>query len=56
MEIIDIIKDSFMFPANNLTALAIYIAITFVVGVLAALGVGIGALGASSGIYLIGTA
>ena len=35
MEIKEIIMDSFQFPANNLKALAIYIAITFVVGILA---------------------
>ena len=35
MEIMDIIKDAFTFPANNLKALAIYIVITFIVGILA---------------------
>ena len=35
MEITEIIKESFMFPANNLKALAIYIVITFVLGILA---------------------
>lgn len=35
MEIMEIIKDSFTFPANNLKALAIYIVITFVLGILA---------------------
>lgn len=35
MEIMEIIKDSFTFPVNNLKALAIYIVITFVVGLLA---------------------
>lgn len=39
MEIIDIIKESFVFPANNLKALAIYIAITFVLGILVAGGI-----------------
>ena len=39
MEITEIIKDSLMFPANNLKALAIYIAITFVVGILVAGGI-----------------
>ena len=53
MEIIDIIKDSFMFPANNLTALAIYIAITFVIGILAAGGAAVGALGVNSGAFVI---
>ena len=36
MEIIEIMKDGLMFPANNLKALAIYIVITFVVGILCA--------------------
>ena len=53
MEILDIIKDSFMFPANNLTALAIYIAITFVVGILAGIGAAVGALAANSGAFVI---
>lgn len=53
MEITDIIKDSFMFPANNLTALAIYIAITFVIGILAAGGAAVGALGVNSGAFVI---
>ena len=35
----EIIKDSFTFPANNLKALAIYIAITFVMGILIAGGI-----------------
>ncbi len=39
MEITEIIKDSLMFPANNLKALAIYIAITFVMGILVAGGI-----------------
>lgn len=39
MEITEIIKDSFMFPANNLKALAIYIAITFALGILIAGGI-----------------
>ena len=39
MEITEIIKESFIFPANNLKALAIYIAITFVVGILVAGGI-----------------
>ena len=39
MEITDIIKESFIFPANNLKALAIYIAITFVMGILIAGGI-----------------
>lgn len=53
MEIIDIIKDSFMFPANNLTALAIYIAITFVIGILAGIGAAVGALAVNSGAFVI---
>ena len=53
MEILDIIKDSFMFPANNLTALAIYIAITFVIGILAGIGAAVGALAANSGAFVI---
>lgn len=53
MEIIDIIKDSFMFPANNLTALAIYIAITFVIGILAGIGAAVASFGVNSSVYLI---
>ena len=34
MEITEIIKDSFKFPANNIKALAIYIVLTFVIGLL----------------------
>jgi hypothetical protein len=34
MEILDIIKDAFIFPTNNLEKLAIYIVLTFVVGLL----------------------
>lgn len=36
MEIMEIIKESLMFPANNLKALAIYIVITFILGILCA--------------------
>lgn len=39
MEIMEIIKESFMFPANNLKALAIYIVITFVAGILSVGGI-----------------
>lgn len=39
MEIMEIIKDSFTFPVNNLKALAIYIAITFVAGLIIAGGI-----------------
>ena len=34
MEIIDIIKEAFIFPSNNLEKLAIYIVLTFVMGML----------------------
>ena len=36
MEIMEIIKEAFMFPVNNLKALAIYIVVTFVIGILTA--------------------
>ncbi len=36
MEIMEIIKEAFMFPVNNLKALAIYIVVTFVMGILTA--------------------
>jgi hypothetical protein len=39
MEIMEIIKDSFMFPANNVKALIIYVVITFIIGLLAVGGV-----------------
>lgn len=39
MEILDIIKESFIFPSQNLAKLAIYIVITFIVGLIAAGGV-----------------
>lgn len=36
MEILDIIKEAFIFPSQNLEKLAIYIVLTFVIGLLAA--------------------
>lgn len=53
MEITDIIKDAFTFPANNLKALAIYIVITFVMGILSFGGVLFIALSGESGFYII---
>lgn len=45
MEIMDIIKESLIFPSNDLAKLAIYIALTFVAGILAVLGLILFALG-----------
>lgn len=45
MEIIDIIKESFIFPSQNLEKLAIYIVLMFVLGLLAVGGIVTGALG-----------
>lgn len=39
MEILDIIKESFIFPSQNLGKLAIYIVITFIIGLIAVGGV-----------------
>jgi hypothetical protein len=39
MEIMEIIKDSFIFPSNDISKLAIYIALSFAIGILAILGV-----------------
>ena len=54
MEIMDIIKESFVFPSKDLAKLAIYIAITFAVAILAILGIVFLALGlADSIIYAV---
>ena len=55
MEIMDIIKEAFLFPSQNLEKLAIYIVITFVVGILIGGGVILTAFGAYAGefIYVI---
>ncbi|MDO5832847.1 MAG: DUF4013 domain-containing protein [Methanobrevibacter sp.] len=53
MEITEIIKDSFMFPANNLKALAIYIAITFVMGIIFAGGIFSGIGAQNSALYAV---
>ena len=53
MEIMEIIKDSFTFPVNNIKALAIYIAITFVIGILCAGGVVTAVFSVDSAAYLI---
>lgn len=52
MEILDIIKDAFIFPTNNLEKLAIYIVITFVVGLLFGGGVVLAALSTMDASYL----
>lgn len=57
MEIMDIIKESFLFPSNNLEKLAIYIVLTFVMGLIAAGGIiSLYLASESSSIYLILTA
>ena len=55
METMDIIKEAFLFPSQNLEKLAIYIVITFVVGILIGGGVILTAFGAYGGefIYVI---
>lgn len=45
MEIMDIIKESLIFPSNDLAKVAIFIALTFVTGILAVLGIVLFALG-----------
>ena len=49
MEIMDIIKEAFLFPSQNLEKLAIYIVIMFVVGILLGGGFILTALGLSDG-------
>lgn len=57
MEILDIIKESFIFPSNNLEKLAIYIVLSFVLGLFAVGGVlSIYLASESSSIYFILTA
>ncbi|WP_405295293.1 DUF4013 domain-containing protein [Methanobrevibacter sp.] len=46
MEIMEIIKESLIFPSNDLAKLAIYIALTFAAGILAVLGIVLFAIGA----------
>ena len=52
MEILDIIKDAFIFPTNNLEKLAIYIVLTFVVGLFIVGGAILTALGIMDTSYL----
>jgi hypothetical protein len=54
MEIMDIIKEAFIFPSNNLEKLAIYIVLTFVLGLIVAGGVITTVVGVNnSSVYLI---
>ena len=55
MEIMDIIKEAFVFPSQNLEKLAIYIVVTFVLGILIGGGILLTVLGisASESIYVI---
>jgi len=54
MEIMDIIKEAFIFPSNNLEKLAIYIVLTFVMGLIVAGGVITTVAGVNnSSVYLI---
>jgi hypothetical protein len=54
MEIMDIIKEAFIFPSNNLEKLAIYIVLTFVMGLIVAGGVITTVTGVNnSSVYLI---
>lgn len=48
MEIMEIIKDSIVFPSTDLAKLAIYIVLTFVIALLAGLGTALLALGANN--------
>lgn len=52
MEILEIIKDAFIFPTNNLEKLAIYIVLTFVVGLLMGGGVILAAFSTMDASYL----
>lgn len=57
MEIIDIIKEAFIFPSQNLEKLAIYIALIFVMGILAVGGVFTGVFAVvNNSLYFILTA
>ena len=57
MEIIDIIKEAFIFPSQNLEKLAIYIALMFVMGILAVGGVFTGVFAVvNNSLYFILTA
>lgn len=53
MEIMEIIKDSFTYPVNNFKALAIYIVITFVIGLFIAGGAIVSIFSVNSAAYLI---
>ena len=54
MEIMDIIKSAFIFPSQNLEKLAIYIALSFVVGILFLGGVLTGVLGiANNAVFIV---
>ena len=53
MEIMEIVKDSLMFPVNNIKALAIYIVIIFVISILITGGLIASVASANSGAYLI---
>lgn len=53
MEIMEIIKDSFTYPVNNFKALAIYIVITFVIGLFIAGGAIVSIFSVNSATYLI---
>ena len=48
MEILEIIREAFIFPSKNLDKLAIYIVLTFLIGILIAGGVILGILGVVS--------
>lgn len=57
MEIMDIIKEAFIFPSQNLEKLAIYIVLTFILGILILGGVVTGVFGVTNDtIYFIFTA
>ena len=57
MEIMDIIKESFVFPSQNLEKLAIYIVLTFIMGLFAAGGVVSGVFAAmDNSVYFVFTA
>lgn len=47
MEIVDIIKEAFVYPSNDLAKLAIYIALSFVIGIVSILGLVLFGLGLS---------
>lgn len=53
METIEIIKEAFIFPSQNIEKLAIYILVTFVLAIFVAGGAILSVLGVNQSFYLI---